>query len=126
MKNFRGEANAFLYSVGALYGVRDRGEERSALRNLLSAPEDLPSHSFPASVYDELPRRLLPDRKGRRRARVALPLAYRAQSSFVWRSNPFSLREGAGDPGDFLVSGVDYLCAYWLGRFSGWVPAPNH
>lgn len=121
LENFRGEGNAFFVSLGALAGVRDSADETWALRNFINAPIDLGIREVDGS-YGGVPRRWVPDRKGRSRSTEALPLAVRSPSSFVWRSDPYVLDPKEGARSEFRVSGVDYVCAYWLGRFAGWIP----
>ena len=55
-------------------------------------------------------------RKGVPRNRTALPLHLRKKSSFIWKSNPYALVGNTGG-GELIVSGVDYLLAYWMAAF---------
>ena len=59
------------------------------------------------------------------RSREALPLGARADSSFVWRSDPFLMMRWSEKQGGIRYSGVDLVVAYWLGRYSRWLPAPR-
>ncbi|MCI0651437.1 MAG: hypothetical protein L0Z55_06100 [Planctomycetes bacterium] len=124
LEAFRGEGNAFFCSLAAFYGIRDGAEETNALRNLLSAPADLCARPLDPEIYRGIERRFLDDRKGRERSLHALPLGARAPSSNVWRSDPFVFDSAAGADGSICVSGVDLVLAYWMGRYSGWIPAP--
>ncbi len=125
LRAFRGEGNAFFVSVGALYGLRDPEEEECALKNLLSARLGERAAEIPAQSLADLPRRWLPDRKGRVRSREALPLGARADSTFLWRSNPFLIMRRPQKQAGIRYSGVDLVIAYWLGRYSRWLRAPR-
>ncbi len=123
--DFKGEGNGFFQSVLVLAGVSDSAEVALTLRNLLHAPVSVRIEELPEGLYDDLPRRLIPSRKWRPRSREALPLAVRPPTSFRWRSDPYLLDRKVGANGELQVSGVDLFCAYWFGRFSGWVPGPG-
>ncbi len=125
LESFRGEGNALFVSLGALYGVRTAAEEECALRNLVSAPTDLRITAVSEDLYRDLPERWLSDRKGRPRARNALPLCARGISTFAWKTDPYVLDAKSGGNGSSRASGVDFVLAYWLGRYTGWIPAPE-
>jgi len=50
---------------------------------------------------------------------VAVDVADRVASDFIWQRDPFGLATG-GDPTK-VYPGVDYLLAYWLGRRHGFI-----
>lgn len=124
LAEFRGEGNALVASLAALHQLRDSEEEMNALRNLLEAPTDLRIRGAPPALYDGLPRRWLSDRKGRARAANALPLSARGVGTFAWKTDPYVLQAQSSTDLTHIASGVDFFLAYWLGRYSGWVPAP--
>src|SRR5262249_26776313 len=61
----------------------------------------------------------LRDRHGRLQACDPLPIAERPSSTFEWKGNPYRV-DGGGD-GSRSYMGTDYLVAYWLARYHGFV-----
>src|SRR5262249_28852616 len=59
------------------------------------------------------------DRHGRLQACDPVPIEDRSPSTFAWKDNPYGL-DGGGD-GTRLYTGTDYLLAYWLGRYHGFL-----
>ncbi len=49
----------------------------------------------------------------------AVDVAERVVSDFIWQRNPWGLFDG-GNPHQ-TYPGVDYLVAYWMGRFHGFL-----
>ncbi|RME75281.1 MAG: hypothetical protein D6776_03515 [Planctomycetota bacterium] len=66
------------------------------------------------------PRAPIPNRQHRVRLLRALPVSYRAVTAFVWRSCPYALLQAPRDQ-QRLYAPVDYLLAYWAGRYWGWL-----
>ena len=62
-------------------------------------------------------------RGGRERCPWPLPINYRAQTAFAWRDDPYELLSGEGAAGDEISAPVDYLLAYWVGRYAGFISA---
>ena len=56
---------------------------------------------------------------------VAIDVADRVPAAFMWERNPWKLVD-PGDP-NFLYPGIDYLAAYWMGRYFGFLQddSPN-
>ena len=52
-----------------------------------------------------------------------LPIDERPVHEFEWNGNPFRLDGWRGCQGELEFTGVDYLLAYWLGRYHGFIPA---
>lgn len=50
----------------------------------------------------------------------AYPLFETVSSSYLWKDNPFDRFRGYGPTGD---SGIDFLIAYWFGRYHGVIAA---
>ncbi|MBZ0274166.1 hypothetical protein K8I61_19155 [bacterium] len=44
------------------------------------------------------------------------PVMYRCPASFMWQKTPYNL-DCAGGPGTEVYPGVDYMLAYWMGRY---------
>jgi hypothetical protein len=129
----RAEQNAyFAFVYAAVAGGSDPGPfapeaeqalqlGRLALRGFPDAkiawPVDLtrPGFGFP---------RALLGLGGRPRSTRVVPLHLRPRSSSLWVEDPYLLVGNLGAAGDLEYAGVDYLIAYWLARFHGWV-APD-
>jgi len=78
--------------------------------------EDL--RDFPIEKYQAL--------TGKDETHYIQPLANRPMSSNYWKSSPWDVIKNPPPPrtGDELAyAGMDYLIAYWMGRYFGLVPA---
>lgn len=53
----------------------------------------------------------------------AVPLSLRPRGSSLWVSDPYRLVGRLRDRGETEFSGIDYLIAYWIGRYHGFVGA---
>jgi hypothetical protein len=53
-------------------------------------------------------------------ALVAIDVADRLPADFIWQKNPFTLVTENPDP-RYVYPGVDYLIAYWMGRYHGFL-----
>ncbi len=63
--------------------------------------------------------------RGRPQAIYPLPINYRPQSTWVWRDNARQLKNVQGEEGVNRAAPTDYLAAYWLGRYLGYLTAEN-
>jgi len=63
----------------------------------------------------------LADRHGHPQAQHPLPINLRPVDSFEWKANPYRLDGHRGARGKAEYAGVDYLLAYWLGRYHGFI-----
>jgi hypothetical protein len=52
-----------------------------------------------------------------------LPIDERPAHEFEWNGNPFRLDGWRGLDGELEFTGVDFLLAYWMGRYHGFIPA---
>lgn len=52
-------------------------------------------------------------------AAAPLPLSERPPTDFLWQRTPYTL--DGGDDGRLEYPGVDYLTAYWMGRYYGYI-----
>jgi len=69
----------------------------------------------------DFPRALFNTRKGEPRTTRGVPLYLRPRSSSLWASDPFRLVGALNQRGDEETAGADYLLAYWMGRYFGFV-----
>ena len=89
-------------------------EALSAARRLLERFPLEKRRVVPPPGRAEIPRRWLPGRKGKRLARVPVPIEQRPVSSFEWKSSPY--RVDASPAPYTQYSGLDFLVAYWTLR----------
>lgn len=61
------------------------------------------------------------DRHGKPQAKRPLPVYQRPANAFEWKANPYRLDGHPGSRGEAEYAGVDYLLAYWLGRYHGFI-----
>ena len=52
------------------------------------------------------------------------PVRYRCPRSFMWQKSPYNLDCPGGD-GTEVYPGIDYLIAYWMGRYYGFIAPGN-
>jgi len=94
---------------------------RTALREYpddkVEWPVDLTRPEF------QFPRASLNTRKGVPRTTRGVPLYLRPRSSCFWASDPFRLVGNLTAQGDTETAGADYLLAYWMGRYFGFIGA---
>jgi hypothetical protein len=69
----------------------------------------------------DYPRAFLETGKGEPRSTRAVPLYLRPSGSNLWVSDPYRLVGGLHYHGDPEYAGVDYLLAYWIARYHGFV-----
>jgi hypothetical protein len=68
----------------------------------------------PPEALQSVPKRWLPERKRKPRARHVVPIELRPPSSFEWKSSPYRVSGVAAAQIEY--TGLDYLAAYWLLR----------
>jgi len=84
----------------------------------ISWPVDLTRPGF------DFPRAWFNNRKCEPRTTRGVPLHLRPRGSNFWVSDPFRLVGNLTKHGDEEYAGADYLLAYWIGRFHGYI-APD-
>jgi hypothetical protein len=117
------DRNAFFAFVHA---SRSRGGDGRAqgLQALREFPED--KVEYPVDLTRpgfDFPRAFLNTRKCLPRTTEGVPLYLRPRSSSFWASDPFRLVGNLKQHGDRESAGADYLVAYWMGRYHGFVGA---
>ena len=111
----REDENAYFSTV--LCSIDPPACEQPALAAARALLEDFPLEKralAPDPALASLPRRWLPGRKFRPRARNLVPIELRPVSSFEWKSSPYRLEPR--DSPETEYTGLDYLVAYWLYR----------
>ena len=95
------------------------GKGRESLRlfpdDKIAWPVDLSRPQF------DFPRAFFADGNCRPQSAAAVPPYLRARSSSLWVSNPYRLVSRLENRGDVEYSGIDYLEAYWMGRYYRYV-----
>jgi hypothetical protein len=71
----------------------------------------------------DFPRAFLNSRKCEPRTTSGIPLYLRVRTSSLWASDPFRLAGRLLRYGEVENAGMDYLVAYWLGRYHGFIAA---
>lgn len=124
-RHVQGEHNAFFAFVQAAV-VESSLDGRDARAEGLAALADFPDRKtrYPVDLTREdfdFPRSFWNDSKGRPRSKRPIPLHLRPRGSSLWVSDPYRMVSGLGRVGDMEFSGIDYLSAYWIGRYHGFV-----
>jgi hypothetical protein len=63
------------------------------------------------------------NRMGRGNAAQVIPVADRDYDNYLWRLDPYEIPSARAAVPDRVHSPEDYLLAYWLGRYSGFLDA---
>ena len=105
---------AFLYASQAPVGSDLTAMLDAHVEQLAGFPV-APNQAVPVDLRGVYPED--PDCSGQ--SAVAIDVSERVPASFIWQDNPFDWY----DPGfeRRLFGGVDYLLAYWLGRYYGYI-----
>jgi hypothetical protein len=95
------------------------------IRSLALFPERKRCFAVDLRNRPGMERAFFTSRKGIPKAKQALPMNLRTVSSFMWKSCPYALYGKLGARGETEYSGEDYLLAYWMGRYHGFIPPPE-
>ena len=129
-RHVKDERNAFFAfaHAGAVEGG-PAGDARSAAEAARAGHDAL--REFPESKIEfpvdltrpgfDYPRAFLNNRKCLPRTTSALPLYLRPRSSSMWASDPYRLAGSLTRRGHMENAGMDYLLAYWMGRYHGFI-----
>ncbi len=79
------------------------------------------SYAQPVDTLSRYPT-VCTDRSGDPLTDVVIPVTERTMDNFVWINNPYKLEQAPADPRT-LESPEDYLLAYWMGRYFGFLRA---
>ncbi|MBI2876631.1 MAG: hypothetical protein HYY20_07095 [Candidatus Tectomicrobia bacterium] len=94
---------------------------REALVTLQFFPEEKRVVEVRNSRRRDIRKAWLADRHGRPQAQRPLPVYQRPVNTFEWKANPYRLDGHPGARGQAEYAGIDYLLAYWLGRYHGFI-----
>jgi hypothetical protein len=132
-RDLRDDRNAFFAFIHAVAasgpngasGPDDTSREDAAARGraaLHEFPDD--KIEWPVDLTREgfdLPRAFLNTRACMPRSIQSIPLYLRVRSSSMWAGDPFRLAGRLESQGTTETAGGDYLVAYWLGRYHGFI-----
>ncbi|RME02505.1 MAG: hypothetical protein D6805_09755 [Planctomycetota bacterium] len=114
----RGEGNSFWNMMYCGMVERDLQGIRDGIQNLRLFPETLRGYEVDLRNLAKkgvIEKSCFRNRGGKPISKYALPVYVRGLNSFAWKACPFALYHK--EVGDIRFSGLDYLAAYWLGRF---------
>ena len=124
------ERNAFFAFVHAGAVERGAGGDPGSAAEAARAGRDA-LREFPESKIElpvdltrpgfDFPRAFLNSRKCLPRTTSAIPLYLRPRSSSMWASDPYRLVGSLTRRGERENAGMDYLLAYWMGRYYGFI-----
>ena len=133
-RHVKDERNAFFAFVHAGAVERGPGGDARGVSEAARAGRDA-LREFPESKIElpvdltrpgfDYPRAFLNSRKCLPRTTSALPLHLRPRSSSMWASDPYRLVGSLTRRGERENAGMDYLLAYWMGRYHGFIAAED-
>jgi len=118
----RHDGNSFFNFIlaWALGGDRQLAEDGRLTLHLF--PMEKRALETDVAGREDIPRAFFNGWRGRPQAAHPLPINYRSQTTWVWRDNPRQLTSQPGAKGTEEAAATDYLAAYWLGRYLGFIP----
>lgn len=120
------EAQLSLYTMmvgGLADATPDDPVFTTALDEAICVLRRLPQDRTDKTVAAGTQEAVCSNRHGHPNTDHVIPLEERHYDNFIWRLDPYEIPEAhAGTPG-LVHSPEDYLLAYWLGRFHGYLSA---
>lgn len=117
----RHEGNAFWTFLYLACGGKDDRSLEEARLQLRNFPATKRRYEVDNRGRREIETAFFSNRGGVPRARFPLPINLRCRSSFDWKDCPYALYSGLGENGRVQYAAVDYLVAYWMGRYHGFL-----
>ena len=127
-KHLAGEHNAFFGFVHAALVARHDEASREVGSESVDALFEFPESKIPLPIdltregFD-IPQAFFTDDDCRPRSREPVPLYMRSRSSNFWGSDPYRMVANIQSIGNLDTASSDYLLAYWMGRYHGFVTA---
>jgi len=115
------EGNSFFTLATAAVMPVERRAIDEARSTLFRFPLDRSRMLVDVRGVEAFGRATFTNRRGVEKADGAIPISYRAPSTFAWRDDPFALVTGGSPEGTQVYAAADYLLAYWLGRATSFV-----
>ena len=118
-KYVRHEGNAFWTFLYHGVGEKDPQALEDALLQMRNFPLSKRCFGVDNRGRDDVELGPFKTRKDIPKAKYPLPLNLRPQTSFTWKDCPYEMYARLGAKGTSLYAPVDYLVAYWAGRYYG-------
>jgi hypothetical protein len=115
----KAEGNAFWNFVYFAHVEKEDSAYRDAIKNLELYPPHTKGYSVDNRSAPGIEHAFWKGRKDNLHAKYALPLNLRGLSSFIWKSSPYAIYAPEEEGTEY--TGTDYLLAYWMGRFHGFI-----
>jgi len=121
------EGNSFFNFVYCALNMHKRGQPEfgkamaDAIETLRLFPLDKRVFEVINSKRKDIKKSFFRDRRGRLQAKSPLPINERPVDTYEWKANPYRLDGHRGAKGEVEYAGVDYLLAYWMGRYHGFI-----
>lgn len=93
----------------------------AALEDAACSMVALPQHRTQHEVLDGTQETACLNRFGEPNAAAPIPLLQRNFDNYIWRFDPYEIPVAAPANPHLIHSGEDYLLAYWLGRYHGYI-----
>ena len=112
----------FIYAAGKPLGPDSDGPAKSAVENGICMLRQFPAHKLPVALDCPAAQcvEVCKDRFDEPMTDYPRPVAERCISRFVWWGSPYSTSPCSVDA-RFVHSPADYLVAYWMGRYYGFI-----
>src|SRR5690606_1620200 len=112
----------FIYAAGKALGPGTSKPAHDAVKNGICMLRQFPAHKLQAAV--ECPAsqcvEVCKDRFDQPMTDYPRPIAERCLARFVWWGSPYTT-SGCSANERFVYSPADYLVAYWMGRYYGFI-----
>lgn len=112
----------FIWAANKKLGPQSDGPALEAVEEGICMLKQFPASkaSYKMSSEDLYPH-FCDSRLGHSLCEESIPVAHRCTSTFTWWNGPFSRRKCAKQPWS-IRKPSDYLLAYWMGRYFGFIP----
>lgn len=112
----------FIYAAGKALGPNSDGPATDSVENGICMLRQFPARKVPVDLACP-PDKCVPvcqDRFDNPMTDYPRPIAERCLARFVWWGSPYTVKDCTADP-SFVHSPADYLLAYWMGRYYGFI-----
>jgi hypothetical protein len=114
----------FIYAANKPLGPSSNGPATAAVENAICMLRQFPAHKIPTALECPADKcvAVCQDRFDQPMTDYPRPIAERCLARFVWWGSPYTTSSCSADP-TFVYSPADYLVAYWMGRYYGFIDA---
>lgn len=119
MKDQKNSLYTFFHEINKnpLVYERDEAAIEESICVMKKFPEIKYQHAVDHSEFVEVCR----GRKDWAMTGTLIPIEQRQTDNFTWTRNPYRIRDTAPEDRTYIESPEDFLLAYWLGRFHGFI-----